>query len=62
MSGYTVHEMCQLARSALPAQRAFACRHLAALLVRVQPSLVSNPTDVVSPANEVQTTSFYSVS
>ncbi|CAL8465149.1 g4684 [Coccomyxa elongata] len=35
--GYTVHEMCQLARSSLPAQRAFACRHLAALLARARP-------------------------
>ncbi|BDA50749.1 probable RNA polymerase II-associated protein 1 at N-terminal half [Coccomyxa sp. Obi] len=35
--GYTVHEMCQLARSSLPAQRAFACRHLAALLERARP-------------------------
>ncbi len=35
--GYTVHEVCQLARSSLPAQRAFACRHLAALLGRARP-------------------------
>ncbi len=39
--GYTVHEMCQLARSSLPAQRAFACRHLAALLARARPSLAN---------------------
>lgn len=36
--GYTVAEMCQLARSSLPAQRAAACRHLAALLARARPT------------------------
>ena len=61
MNGYTVHEMCQLARSALPAQRAFACRHLAALLVRVQSGLVGNPGDAVSTVDEVQTRSCHTV-
>ncbi len=36
--GYTVREMCQLARSSMPAQRTAACRHLSALLARSRPS------------------------
>ena len=36
-AGYTLREMCQLARSSLPAQRAAACRHLAAVLLRARP-------------------------
>ena len=37
-AGYTLRELCQLARSSLPAQRAAACRHLEAVLLRARPS------------------------
>ena len=52
-SGYTLREMCQLARSALPAQRAFACRHLAALLARTQQGLNSGPMAAIASMPEV---------
>ncbi len=52
-SGYTVQEMCELARSALPAQRAFACRHLAAILARTQRSLRGDPTSKAGDAPQV---------
>jgi hypothetical protein len=35
--GYTLREACQLARSSLPAQRAAACRLLAAVLAAARP-------------------------
>ena len=46
--------MCQLARSALPAQRAFACRLLAVILARTQEGLRSDPTSKVADMPQVR--------
>lgn len=40
--GYTVQELCQLARSSMPAQRTAACSFLAKLLARARPSAIGS--------------------
>ncbi len=47
-AGYTIHEMCELARSSVPAQRIAACRHLSAILARVQEGLLGGPEDTMA--------------